>query len=161
MTIVEVMDNVAKIVSFRDEKFLVISYLSENKKMYKGAKVFSFETATELIECEQVTKRYGSVQDLVFTEVGDNMYVEKEDVDEDSSSEIEDADTDDGNESDDSFIVADDEEVLQKPPDYREVDREWKEWRPVSAGAKRFKDKIDQIEAVMNHQIDEKFVFKK
>lgn len=158
--IVEVIDNVAKIVSFRGEKFLVVSYLSENKKMYKGAKVFSFESETELIECEQVTKRYGSIQELGFTEVGDNMYVEKEDIDEESSSEIEDADTE-GTDSDDSFIVPDDEEVLQKPPDYREVDRSWKEWRPMSAGARRFKEKIDQIEAVMNHQIDEKFVFKK
>lgn len=160
MTIVEVMDNVAKIVSFRGEKFLVVSYLSENKKMYKGAKVFSFESETELIECEQVSKRHSRIEDLGFTEVGDNMYVEKEEVDEDSSSEIEDEDTDD-TDSDDSFIVADDEDILQKPPDYREVDRSWNEWRPTSAGAKRFKEKIDQIEAFMNHQVDEKFVFKK
>lgn len=158
MTIVEVMDNVAKIVSFRDEKFLVVSYLSENKKMYKGAKVFSFESETELIECEQVTKRYKSIQDVGFTEVGDNMYVENDEVDKDSESEIEEIESDD---SEDSFIVPDDEEVLQKPLEHKEIDRNWKEWRPMSAGAKRFKDKIDEIEAYMNHQIDEKFVFKK
>jgi hypothetical protein len=161
MTIVEVTDNVAKIVSFRDDKFLIVSYLSENKKMYKGAKVFSFESETELIECEQVIKKHKTIEDLGFIQVGDNMYVEKEEVDEDSASEIEDVETDDGEESDDSFIVPDDEEVLQKPSDYREVDRGWNEWRPMSAGARRFKEKIDQIEAVMNHQIDEKFVFKK
>jgi hypothetical protein len=157
--VVEVMDNVAKVVSTRDEKFLVVSYLSENRKVYKGAKVFSFESETELIENEQVTKRYSSIEELGFTKVGDNMYVEKEEVDEASDSELEDADSSDGEESD--FIVPDDEEVLQKPPDHRKVDKEWKEWRPMSAGAQRFKDKVDQIEAYMNHQIDEKFVFKK
>jgi hypothetical protein len=160
MTIVEVTDNVAKIVSFRDDKFLVVSYLSENKKMFKGAKVFSFESETELIECEQVIKKHKTIEDLGFIQVGDNMYVEKDEVDEDSASEVEDVESDDSD-SDNSFIVPDDEEVLQKPPDHREVDRNWKEWRPMSAGAKRFKEKIDQIEAVMNHQIDEKFVFKK
>jgi hypothetical protein len=158
--IVEVMDNVAKVVSTRDEKFLVVSYLSENRKVYKGAKVFSFESETELIENEQVTKRYSSIEELGFSKVGDNMYVEKDEVDEDSESEIEDADTDSSDEEGD-FIVPDDEEVLQKPPDHRKVDKEWKEWRPMSAGAQRFKDKVDQIEAYMNHQIDEKFVFKK
>ena len=157
--VVEVMDNVAKVVSTRDEKFLVVSYLSENRKVYKGAKVFSFESETELIENEQVTKRYSSIEELGFSKVGDNMYVEKEEVDEASDSELEDADSSDGEESD--FIVPDDEEVLQKPPDHRKVDKEWKEWRPMSAGAQRFKDKVDQIEAYMNHQIDEKFVFKK
>jgi len=160
MTIVEVTDNVAKIVSFRDDKFLVVSYLSENKKMFKGAKVFSFESETELIECEQVIKKHKTIEDLGFIQVGDNMYVEKDEVDEDSASEVEDVESYDSD-SDNSFIVPDDEEVLQKPPDHREVDRNWKEWRPMSAGAKRFKEKIDQIEAVMNHQIDEKFVFKK
>jgi hypothetical protein len=160
MTIVEVNDNVAKIVSFRDDKFLVVSYLSENKKMFKGAKVFSFESETELIECEQVIKKHKTIEDLGFIQVSDNMYVEKDEVDEDSASEVEDVESDDSD-SDNSFIVPDDEEVLQKPPDHREVDRNWNEWRPMSAGAKRFKEKIDQIEAVMNHQIDEKFVFKK
>jgi hypothetical protein len=122
--------------------------------------VFSFESETELVELEQVTKKHPSIEDLGFVQVGDNMYVEKESVDEDSDSEVEDEDSDD-TDSDDSFIVPDDEDVLQRPPDHREVDRAWKEWRPTSAGAQRFKDKIDQIEAVMNHTIDEKFVFKK
>lgn len=158
--VVEVMDNVAKVVSTRDEKFLVVSYLSENRKVYKGAKVFSFESETELIENEQVTKRYSAIEELGFTKVGDNMYVEKEEVDEASDSELEDADTDSSDEKSD-FIVPDDEDVLQKPPDHRKIDKEWKEWRPMSAGAQRFKDKVDQIEAYMNHQIDEKFVFKK
>jgi hypothetical protein len=129
--------------------------------MYKGAKVFSFEAETELVECEQVTKRYNSIQELGFIEVQDNMYVETEEVDEDSSSEIEDVESDTDESACDDFIVPDDEEVLHKPPDHREVDKNWKEWRPISAGAKRFKDKIDQIELYMNHQIDEKFVFKK
>jgi len=158
--VVEVMDNVAKVVSTRDEKFLVVSYLSENRKVYKGAKVFSFESETELIENEQVTKRYSSIEELGFSKVGDNMYVEKDEVDEASDSELEDAYSSDGEEESD-FIVPDDEEVLQKPPDHRKIDKEWKEWRPMSVGAQRFKDKVDQIEAYMNHQIDEKFVFKK
>ena len=159
MTIVEVLDNVANVISSHGEDFLIVSYLSENKNMYKGTKDFSFESETELIESNQVVKRYDSIEELGFIRIGENMYVEKEEVDEDSCSEIEEVSSEE--ESDDSFIVPDSEEVLQKPSDYREVDRNWKEWRPVSAGAQRFKEKIDQIEAYMNHQIDEKFVFKK
>jgi len=157
--IVEVMDNVATVVSSHEGDFLIVSYLSENKKVYKGTKVFSFEEGTELIESSQVTKEHSCIEDLGFTKVGDNMYVEKDDVDEESSSEIEDDDVSDC-ETDDDFIVPDDEDVLQKPPDYKKVDKDWKEWRPTSAGAKRFKEKVDQIEAYMNHRIDEKFVFK-
>ena len=100
------------------------------------------------------------MEEAGFKQVQENMFVELEEVVEESSSEIESEEEYDYSDSDDSFIVPDDETVLQKPVDHRMVDEQWNSWRPTTPGAKRFKDKIDQIEAYMNHQIDEKFVFK-
>jgi hypothetical protein len=140
--------------------FLTVRFLAPSKKMYKGAKVFSFESESELVEVEQVTKRCGDMEEAGFKVLGDNMFVEVVDIDEDSESEIEE-DSEGEWSDDDDFIVPDDVTVMQKPPDYRHVDKEWNSWRPTSAGARRFKEKVDQIEAYMNHQIDEKFVFKK
>ena len=90
------------------------------------------------------------------------MFVYTDDIDEDSSSEIEtdESESDDSAGSLDDFIVPDDEEVLIKPNDHLEVDTAWSKWRPTSAGAQRFKKNIDSIEEHMNHQIDEKYVFK-
>ena len=155
-------ENIA-IVHSREEKYLIVSYLSFFKKTYKGTKIFSFEKESEYVTLDQIVREYTSLEELKFEKIGENMYVEKECIDEESSSEIED-DHDDSEEydydTDDSFVVPDDEEVLQKPSDHKEVDAKWKEWNPVTSGAKRFKEKIDQIEKYMNHQIDEKYVFR-
>jgi len=150
-------ENISKIVADKGEH-LYVQFLSSSRKSYKGAKVYSFEETVEMIDnCD---KKYKSMEELGFKKVQDNMYVEVEELDEDSSSEIESEDESE-EDDDDDFIVPDDEEVMIKPPDHRAVDESWKSWRPMSAGAQRFKDKVDQIEAYMNHVIDEKFVFKK
>jgi len=155
-------ENMAKVISNKGE-YLIVSYLSQSEKVYKGTKIFSFETTTEFVSFDSLVTHYTNVTDLEelgFVKVQENMFVEKEDIDEDSSSEIE---TDDStSESDtemDDFIVPDDEEILIKPVDHQEVDSKWDSWRPRTSGAKRFKEKIDIIDAYMKQQIDEKFVF--
>jgi len=150
-------ENIA-IVHSRGEEYLIVSYLSFFKKTYKGTKVFSFEKASEYVTCDQILHEYSSLEEIDIVSIGENMYVEKEGIDEDSSSEIDSEEYD--YDTDDSFIVPDDEEIIQKPIDHKEVDEKWRNWNPVTTGAQRFKERIDQIESYMNHQIDEKFVFK-
>jgi hypothetical protein len=154
-------ENLAKVVSDNGEQ-LSVSFLSSSGKSYKGARVYLFETETEKVEYKHVIKQYETVQEFGFVELQRGGFVAEDEIDEDSESEVEtDEDEDDEVEYDEEgFIVPDDEEVLIKPVDHKEVDKNWKKWRPTSSGAQRFKDKIDQIEAYMNHAIDEKFVFK-
>jgi hypothetical protein len=149
-------DGVGKIVADKGDH-LYVQFLSSSQKSYKGAKVYSFENSVEMVDT--IHTKVSSMEELGFKKVQDNMYVELEEVDDESSSELE--SEDDGDDDDlGDFIVPDDEEVMIKPPDHRAVDEGWKSWRPASAGARRFKEKVDQIEAYMNHAIDEKFVFK-
>ena len=150
-------NTIAKVLS-NEGDYLMVNYLSPSGKVYKGAKVFSFEETVERVDFESLLTHHVET-DLI--NVKGNMYVYQEDIDEDSSSEIE---TDEESDSDSEgsltdFIVPDDEEIRLKPSDHREVDEAWSSWRPTSVGAKRFKKKIDDIEEYMNHQIDEKFVF--
>ena len=94
-----------------------------------------------------------------FRNLGDGTCVIENEIDPDSESEIntDESDTDDDSLSD--FVASDDETALQKPPDAAIVDEKWREWRPITTGAKRFKDKIDQIEKHFKEYIDDKFVF--
>ena len=143
--------------------YLVVSYLSQSEKVYKGTKVYSFESKTEFVSFDSLITHYIDTVDLEeigFVKVQENMFVEESDIDEESSSEVETAsESDDGASSEDGFIVPDDEEVCIKPVDYKEVDKNWDDWKPTTPGAKRFKDKVDMMEKYMNNQIDEKFVF--
>jgi hypothetical protein len=155
-------ESLAKVI-FNKGEYLIVSYLCQSGKVYKGTKVFSFETLTEFVEFDSLVEHYIDVTDLKelgFVKVHENMFVEKEDIDEDSLNEIEtdESETESDTEMND-FIVPDDEEILIKPVDHREVDSKWDTWKPRTSGAKRFKEKIDMIEAYMKSQIDEKFVF--
>lgn len=155
-------ETIAKVLS-NEGGYLLVSYLSPSEKVYKGTKVYSFETKTEFVSFDSLITHYVNtvhLEELGFIKVQENMFVEESDIDEESSSEVE---TDEESESDDSslddFIAPDDEEILIKPIDHKEVDTAWDTWSPSTPGAKRFKDKINQIEQYMNSQIDEKFVF--
>ena len=154
----------AKVLS-NEGDYLLVTYLSSSEKVYKSAKVFSFEAKAERVDFDTLTTHYSDiidVKDIGLVKIAKNMFVYTDDIDEDSSSEIEtdESDSDDSAGSLDDFIVPDDEEVLIKPNDHLEVDTAWSKWRPTSAGAQRFKKNIDSIEEHMNHQIDEKYVFK-
>jgi hypothetical protein len=152
-------ENIAKVVSDNKEH-LTVSFLSSSGKSYKGARVYLFETETEKVEYKHVVKTHETIQEFGFIELQSGGYVAQDEIDEDSESEVETDEEDEVEYDDDGFIVPDDEEVLIKPVDHKEVDNNWKKWKPTTSGARRFKDKIDQIEAYMNHAIDEKFVFK-
>jgi len=157
----ELGENLAKVVSNEGE-YLIVSYLSPSEKVYKGTKVYSFESKTEFVSFDSLVTHYidnVDLENLGFVKVQENMFVEKEDIDEDSSSEIETDDESDDSDTEMDFIVPDDEEIRLKPIDHKEVDARWNTWTPATPGAKRFKDKIDMIEKYMNNQIDEKFVF--
>lgn len=156
-------ENLAKVIS-NEGGYLTVSYLSQSEKVYKGTNVYSFESKTEFVSFDSLVTHYidkVDIEELGFVKVHENMFVEKEDIDEDSSSEIETEEEEEESEgeSEMDFIVPDDEEILIKPIDHREVDASWNTWKPITPGAKRFKDKIDLMEKYMNNQIDEKFVF--
>ena len=150
----------AKVLS-NEGQYLLVTYLSPIDKVYKSAKIFSFESKAERVDFESLTTHHAGVIDvheLGLKKVRVNMFVYEEDIDSESDSEV---DTDDSDEDSDGslkdFVVKDDEEILCKPCDHLVVDEQWNSWKPHSPGAIRFKNKIDQIEAYMNHKIDEKY----
>jgi len=118
--------------------------MEKTDKMFKGARVYR-NTGVVLT---------GSG----FRELGDNLFVMEKEIDDESDSEIN-TDESDTDESLSDFIVPDDETSLQKPPDAAIVDQKWREWHPTSAGAKRFKDRIDKIEEHVKAYVDDKFAF--
>ena len=150
----------AKVLS-NEGGYLFVTYLSPIDKVYKSAKVFSFESKAERVDFESITTHHIGVidiEELGLTKIGKNMFVFTEDIDSESESEIE---TDDSSSDSEGslrdFIVPDDETVLLKPCDYKEVDESWNSWKPSSAGAQRFKKRIDEIEEYVNHKFDDKF----
>jgi hypothetical protein len=157
-------DQLAKVLS-NEGSYLLVTYLSPVNKIYKAAKVFSFEAKAERVDFDSLTTHHKDVVDVLelgIKKVRVNMFVYEEDVDSDSESEVGTDDSDDDSEGSlQDFIVPDDEEVLCKPCDHLAVDEAWNSWKPHSPGALRFKKKVDAIEEYMNHQIDDKFRFKK
>ena len=155
---------IAKVLS-NEGDYLLVTYLSPSDKVYKRAKVFTFEAKAERVDFECLTVHHPDVIDvseLGLVKVRPNMFVYEDDIDSESESEVETDDSDsDSAGSLDDFVVPDDEDVCLKPCDHQEIDENWRTWRPASAGAKRFKQRVDQIEAYMNNEIDEKFIFKK
>jgi hypothetical protein len=158
------IESFAKVLS-NEGDYLLVTYLSPSDKVYKGAKVFSFESKAERVDFESISEHYQGVVDIEeigIIKINKNMFVHEDDIDSESESEIETDDSDSDSEGSlVDFIVPDDETVMCKPCDHRRVDEAWNSWRPASAGAQRFKDRIDRMEEYMNSQIDEKFNFKK
>jgi len=155
-------EQIAKVLS-NEGDYLFVTYLSPINKIFKSAKVFSFEAKAERVDFDSLTTHHKDVIDVAelgIKKVRQNMFVYEDEIDSESESEV---DTDDSDEESEGslndFIVPDDEEIICKPCDNIEVDKSWKTWRPMSAGAQRFKKKIEEIEELMNHKIDEKFVF--
>jgi hypothetical protein len=153
----------AKVLSNEGE-YLFVTYLSPIGKVYKAAPVFSFESKAERVDFESLTAHHKDiidVEELGIKKIQPNMFVYEEDVDSESDSEIETESESDSEGSLKDFIAPDDEEITCKPCDHQEVDEAWNSWKPHSAGAQRFKQRVDEIEKYMKHQIDEKYVFKK
>lgn len=156
-------DCIAKVLSNEGE-YILVTYLYQTDKVYKTAGVYSFDSQAQRVDFASIIEHYVGVNNILeldMKQVGKNMYVYQDEIDEESDSEIETDESSDEESDSDSFIVNDDEESTLLPDDHQLVDEEWKKWRPVSAGARRFKDKIEEIEAHVKSYVDEKFVFKK
>jgi hypothetical protein len=162
VTVLVEEEMIAKVLS-NEGDYLLVTYLSPSDKVYKRAKVFKFEAKAERVDFESLTSHHPDVIDVAelgLFNVGTNMFVYEEDIDSESESEVETDDSDsDSAGSLDDFVVPDDQDVCLKPCDHQEIDEAWGSWKPSSAGAKRFKQRVDQIEAYMNNEIDEKFIY--
>jgi hypothetical protein len=117
--------------------------------MSGGATQFVFKGA-------RVYKRIGEQYppDTIEVPGMDNHYVFIRDIDPESESEVDTDPSTDGSLSG-SFIASDTSEI-QEPIEEDEV---WTNWRPMSSGAQRFKDKVNQLEAHAKKYIDERFIF--
>ena len=146
-------DCIAKVLS-NEGGYLLVTYLSPIDKAFKGAKVFSFDATAERLDFESILVHHPDVIDVTeigLRQVGKNMYVYEDDIDPESESEIETDESDtDSDESEDSG--EEDHDTSSRDP---ELDEQWNSWKPSSAGALRFKEKVDQIEAYIKHKHDE------
>lgn len=123
---------------------LELHYYEETSLTYKGARVHALESELNIIRPESICEHYPDGE-TIFTHVGEERYVLNEEVDstvEDSAFED---DSDDSGSDLKSFVVSDEE--CELPPDHREVDHAWTEWRPMSEGSRRFKERVDAIDA--------------
>ena len=79
-----------------------------------------------------------------------------DEIDSDEDSDIIDESDDDGSDLE-GFIVPDSEctDVISIPKNYREIDKEWNEWKPTSPGSLRFKNMVNDIETMAKYQTDE------
>lgn len=146
----------AKVMDISDT-CLYVTYFCYGNKTYKGASVYSFEPKINIVHVENIVEHYVDiidVKDIGVIEIGCNMYVFEDEYDEsDSDSEIEDQDELVDEYECDDFVVSDDGN-FELPPDHKEVDKEWKNWKPRSNGQKRFKDMVDSIECVARTHMD-------
>lgn len=132
---------------------MTVKYFLPTSKFYKGAPIYELSEDTDPVLFESLVEHY--IEESPLTYLRDNMYYDKQD-ETNSETSIEDM-SDSDCESEDSFIVPDDEVdgEVTLPPDHREVDREWEAWRPSTVGAKKFKDTVDRLEAYARLQADE------
>jgi hypothetical protein len=125
---------------------LNVSYLVPTSKIYKGTTLYEFEEDHNLVESCNITEHYAEIDlsDLMIHVPKTPYYylIDENSVNDSDSSSIVDSEDSD---TDDSF-VADDDEEGDPPPDAEEIDREWNEWNPTTAGGKRFKETVDLIE---------------
>lgn len=120
-----------------------VTYLSPTSKTYKGACVHMYDEQREIVGLESITEHH---EDFPFVEVNETMFVLEEEIDTDEDSDI--VDSEDESESDDSFIVGDDDidGEVHPPENSREIDAAWDAWHPSSPGSRRFKDMVNRIE---------------
>lgn len=130
-----------------------VKYLLPTSKFYKGAPIYELSNDTDPIAFESLVEHYIEESPLIL--IRDNMYYDPSE-ETNSESSIEDM-SDSDCESEDSFVVPDDEVdgEVNLPPDHQQVDREWESWRPSTVGAKKFKDTVERLEAYARHQTDE------
>lgn len=142
--------------------FLQVRYLVPTEKTWKGACVYELDESNELIEPENICEHYQG--NILFDEIDGIQkiprtpyyYFQEEKNDDDSDDEVVSEDEEDGYEIDGEFCVDDNviDAPIELPPDHARIDTEWNEWQPQTAGAKRFKERVDLIEQLARQHVD-------
>lgn len=126
---------------------IFITYLTELDEFTdEGYGLYEFDDFVSTIEPECIVAHYNDVIDigeLNFINVGKNLYVDKNEIEEDNDSD---------SSSLDGFIVDDCDE---EEGDY-ERDPSWDNWHPTDERGKSFKEMIDRMEARARFELDEK-----
>jgi hypothetical protein len=138
--------------------YLEIRYLEETNRIYKSAPIHSYSDKIDIIRFDSVAEHHPGINELTdidMQKVGDNMYAYLDEIDIDEDSDIISIYEDEEDYELDDFVVEDGNEIMERPPDHREIDEEWNNWNPVSPGALRFKQTIDMIEYHVNQKNDE------
>ncbi len=138
--------------------YLEIRYLEETNRIYKSAPIHSYSDKIDIIRFDAITEHHSGINELTdidMQKVGDNMYAHLDEIDIDEDSDIISIYEDEEDYELDDFVVEDGNEIMERPPDHREIDEEWNNWNPVSPGALRFKQTIDMIEYHVNQKNDE------
>lgn len=138
---------------------LKVLYLSSTSKIYKSATIYSFEKEIETVEFESLTEHHQGIIDVLdigFSKIGKNMFVFEKEIESDGNSDIVDSE-DESDDSDSSFIVDDNtvDGKVEPPPNHKEIDKEWDEWRPTTSGAQRFKETVEMLEMMAKHHADD------
>ena len=145
-------DCLAKVLA-NEGAYLFVTYLEPTGKVFKGAKVFSFESKAERLDFDSILVHHTGICDVTelgIRVVGKNMYVYEDDVDPESESEVE-SDEDSEESSSESADEDSEEDLSSRDP---ELDEQWNSWTPSSAGARRFKEAVDRIEMNTRHTKD-------
>jgi len=139
-------------VSDKFSTTMMVKYYNPTSKVYKGACLYELEETEEPVDAESLVEHYieGSSP---FLEKEGMSYLEEEVMSEEDS-EIEDM-SDDEEEEEDDFVVPDGTEWWTPPGDHQAVDASWAAWVPPTAGGRKFKQMVDNIEMLARLQEDE------
>jgi|TARA_X000000368_G_scaffold418736_1_gene419670 hypothetical protein len=150
----DIEDEMYAKVKESNKDYLVVSYYSETSMTYKSAPLYELEENDELVQEENISEHHESHD--YFHNVKDNLYAMIDEIHSDEDSEIIDESDDDGSDLE-GFIVPDSECVgmISIPENHRQIDKEWKEWKPKSPGSIRYKQMVDNIETFAKMQEDE------
>jgi hypothetical protein len=154
----------AKVISNEGE-YLYVTYLTPTSRVYKDACVYEFDSQVSRVEFQSLMEHYPDVKtitDVGWRRVGDgNSWVIEEEVDDSvTTSDVEDLsdseyEADELHQSMQDFVVPDNLNEFEPPPDAKEVDTQWDEWKPTSEGGRHFKNVVDRIESKVRAAYDD------
>jgi len=150
----DIEDEMYATVKENNKDYLVVSYFIETSLIYKNANLYELEDRDELVQEENLSEHYKSMN--IFKRVKDNLYAVIEDIDSGEDSEIFDESEDEGSDLND-FIVPDNEidGIIIPPSNHASIDKEWNDWQPKSPGSMKFKQIVDDIETRAKYQADD------
>jgi len=139
----DIEDEMYATVKENNKDYLVVSYFTETSLIYKNANLYELEDRDELVQEENLSEHYKSMN--IFKRVKDNLYAVIEDIDSGEDSDL------------NEFIVPDNEidGIIIPPSNHASIDKEWNDWQPKSPGSMKFKQIVDDIETRAKYQADE------